>query len=128
MNKMSLAAAVVGGTTSMLPLFDSLLRKITGRKPIVINETYNKLLFDTINSLNTKQLEQVLILIIHGNILSSGTNVFRPEVYTSKARAKKLPYNIRMNTEGKGLSLCFDSLSNDMKLILGEYCLLNEAY
>lgn len=113
---------------SLFPLFDNLYTKIKKRKTITVDEKYNQILFDTINSLNTKQLEQILLLIIHGYILSTGTNIFKPETFTSKARSKKLPYNIRMNTEGKGLSLSFDSLSNDIKLILGEYCMLNDNY
>ncbi len=109
----------------MTALFDNLLEKLKKRKPIEITNQYMNELKNCLNILDFKQAEQVIVLIIHGYLMITKNNVFVKENLSKNGR---LPYSMKIGPGGKGLSLTLDQMTPDMKLLLGEYCLLNEGY
>ena len=109
----------------MTALFDNLLEKLKKRKPIEITNQYMNELKNCLNILDFKQAEQVIVLIIHGYLMITKNNVFVKENLSKNGR---LPYSMKFGPGGKGLSLTLDQMTPDMKLLLGEYCLLNEGY
>ena len=108
---------------SSYPLFDRLLEECRKRQPTVLNESYHKLLCDTLNSLNIEQMEQVILLIVHYHLSVVKQDIFKFE--TGKGRSQKMLYNLKCGTGGKGLSFSLETMPDILKFILGEYCLIN---
>lgn len=110
--------------TSLFPLFDTLYEE-TKKRTLTMTDEYNKLLHDTLNSLQIEQMEQVVLIIVHFNLAVLKQDPFRPDMITAKTRAIKMPYSMKCGVGGKGLSFSVDDMPHQLKFILGEYCLLN---
>ena len=118
------STALTTTSISYLPLFNSLYEACKNRTSVIINEAYNKVLHDTLNSLKIEQMEQALLIILHFHITILKQDPFRIDI-NAKARSQKMPYNMKCGSGGKGLSFSIDEMPNILKLILGEYCLIN---
>lgn len=108
----------------MSGLFETLSERLKTKQNIVPNEKYLNDLKYCLNVLNYEQAEQVTVLIIH-YYLKSHPNLFTPENINSSFKTGKLPYNIKCRPGIKALSFCLDNMEQELKILLGEYCLLN---
>ena len=109
-----------------LPLYDTLVSDLTKRvneNNISITPEYKAKLTQVLNSLDSSRSLEVTLLLIHYHFISNPeNNPFTLTNLNSKtSRSNNLPYDIRINSSGKGVSFDIDKLPTPFQALLGTY-------
>lgn len=109
------------------PLYDELAQRVNER--LKKDDTSYKMtlenLKETVNNMNSKQLEYITVLFIHWYKLTHNNLDVFSSLHGDQKPKKNLPHGMKILPGGNGYSLDLNKFSGPFQLLLIEFCLYN---